>query len=262
MIKTIQSLVATATLFTGVANAALIAHYTFDETSGTTATDSSASGANGTIGSNVTKGAPGVFGTSFTFNNDATQNGIVDMGNVTTVFAAITASQQLTISVWMKWTTPGGRDSAVFLGRDTDANRYVDVGTTSTGGVYGRTRDSATSTGGLVDQVRGTGLNTDTWYHVAYTADAAAEITQLYINGVLQTPTTTAALSFPAFNNFEVGRLGRSVPTDAFAGSIDELRIYDTVLSGTDIAALAAPEPGSAMLVGLGVLGLVSRRRK
>lgn len=264
MKKTIQLLVVAATLSSGVAKAALVSYYTFDEASGSTiAVDSGSSAANGAIGSNVTLGTTGVLGTAFTFKNDATQNGIVDMGNATVLFAALAASQQLTISVWMKWSPTGdARDSAVFFGNDTAANRYVDVGTTTGGGVYGRSRDAATSGAPFSDLARGVGLNDGAWHHVAYTTNAATEVTQLYIDGVLAGSNTTPAVSFPAFNNFEIGRLGRSAPADAFSGSVDELRIFDAVLSSTEIAALAVPEPGSALLIGFAAAGLVFRRRK
>lgn len=247
MKKTIQFLAASAALTAGLAHATLVSRFTFDETSGTTAADSVPGGSSGVIGSNVTLGAAGKFGTAFTFNNDSTQAGIVDMGNAAAL-AALTASQKVTISVWLKWTTPGTRDSAIFLGNDTSATRYLDVGTTAAGGVYGRTRDAANTSAAFPDMLLGTALNDGQWHHVAYTADAAADVTQLYIDGVLAGTTTTPLFTFPAFNNFEIGRLGRSSPTDAYAGSVDELRIYDTVLSSNEIATLAGAPVNDPLL--------------
>lgn len=239
MKRTIQYLIATATLFSGMTQAALVSHYAFDETSGTTAADTGPAAANGTIGSNVTLGTPGKFGTAFTFKNDATQNGIVDMGNAAT-FPPLITSQQATVSVWLKFSPGGGtRDSAVFLGNNAGANRYLDVGTASTGEIYARTRDTANSGDAFPNLLGGSVLSDDTWHHVAYTANAATETTQLYIDGVLVGSTTAPAFTFPAFNNLEIGRLGRSSPTDAYAGAVDELRIYDNVLSATEIAGLA-----------------------
>ena len=261
MKKNIQLLIVAATFVGGVSNAALVSHYTFDELSGTTAVDSGSAAANGTIGSNVTVGTSGVFGTAFTFGNDSSQNGIVDMGNATGLFSAITTSQAVTISVWLSWAAgTGTRDSAVFLGDDTVANRYIDVGTTSTGAVYGRTRNNQGS--GFSDGIRGSDLNSGQWHHVAYTSDAISGESLLYIDGVLQSA-QTGTNTFPtSFSNFEIGRLGRSSPTDAFAGSIDELRIYDTVLSANEISSLAVPEAGVSMLLGLGAMGMIARRRK
>ncbi len=226
--------------FTAALHATLVSHYTFDETSGTTATDSGPAVANGTIGSNVTLGTPGKFGTAFTFGNDATQPGVVDMGNAAT-FAAINTSQAVTISVWMKWTSStDNRDCAIFLGNDTVAASYLDFGTlggvntANLGGVYLRNRTASTQ-----ELLRGSALNNGQWHHIAYTVNAAAEITEVYIDGTLAGTNTTPAFAFPAFNNFEVGRLGRSSPTDAYAGSVDELKIFDTILSASEISALA-----------------------
>ncbi|MEK7952002.1 LamG-like jellyroll fold domain-containing protein [Luteolibacter soli] len=249
---TINLLAVAAALTLGTAEAALISHYTFDETSGTTAVDKGSAGANGTIGANVTLGAAGKFGTAFTFHNDATQAGIVDMENATT-FAAINASQAVTISVWLKWaTSTANRDTAVFLGSNAASDRYLDVGTTggtntaNLGGVFGRTRAATT----FPDLIRGAALNDGQWHHVAYTANATTDVTQIYIDGVLAGSTTTPLFTFPAFNNFEVGRLGRSAPTDAYDGSVDELRIYDSVLTAGEIASLAQGAAGDpSMLV-------------
>ncbi|RYD34544.1 MAG: LamG domain-containing protein, partial [Verrucomicrobiaceae bacterium] len=198
-------------LFSGAAQAALISHYTFDELTGTTATDSGTAAVDGAIGANVTMGTTGVFGTAFTFNNDASQAGIVDMASTTTLFNAVTASQAITVSVWLNWTTAGARDSAIFLGDNTVANRYLDVGTvTATTGFYGRVRNGVNTGFPDITPTPATALNIGQWYHVAYTVDAAADITQLYVNGVLVGSTTATAVALPSvINNFEVGRLGR-----------------------------------------------------
>ncbi|RYD48412.1 MAG: LamG domain-containing protein, partial [Verrucomicrobiaceae bacterium] len=242
MKHTINRLFLLSMLGAGMASGGLVSHYTFDETSGaTTAADSGPGASPGTIGANVTLGVPGKFGTAFTFNNDASQAGIVDMSNAPGLFSAINTSKALTISVWLKWTTPGARDSAIFLGDDTVANRYLDIGTVATTtGVYGRVRNGVNTGFPDLTPATSTPLNTDQWHHVAYTVSGITQATQIYVDGVLVGSTTVPAAVLPSvFNNFEVGRLGRGAPTDAFAGSIDELRIYDNVLSATEIQVLA-----------------------
>jgi LmbE family N-acetylglucosaminyl deacetylase len=240
---------AAAFLLVPALHAAPVSHYTFDETGGTTATDSGPAGAHGVIGTNVTLGTAGKFGTAFTFHNDATQAGIVDMGDATGLFGALTTSQAVTISVWLNRTSSGTRDCAVFLGDNTASNRYLDLGTVAAaGGVYGRVRNGVNS--GFPDLTPAIALNDGQWHHVAYTVDAAAEETRLYIDGVLvASSTTTPAVTLPSlFNNFEIGRLGRSAPTDAFEGSIDELKIFDTVLSAGEIQMLAQGPGGDPFL--------------
>lgn len=246
MNHTIKKLFLLSSLGAGMASGELVSHYTFDETSGTTATDSGPGGANGAIGTNVTLGVPGKFGTAFTFNNDTTQAGIVDMADAPGLFTPINTSQALTISVWLKWTTPGARDSAVFLGDNTVANRYLDIGTVSAStGVYGRVRNGVNTGFPDLTPAPVAPLNDDQWHHVAYTVDAASQTTQLYVDGVLAGSTTTPAAVLPSvFNNFEIGRLGRGSPADGYAGSVDELRIYNSVLSSSEIQVLAQGPSG------------------
>ena len=106
MILAIALVLASALLLQG----AQLSRYAFDETSGTTATDSGTSSSNGQIGSNVTKGTQGRSGNSFTFSNDTSQAGVVDMGNATGEFSPLATSRSITISVWLKWTGSGVRD--------------------------------------------------------------------------------------------------------------------------------------------------------
>ena len=64
----IRRLLLLSTLGGSLASGGLVSHYTFDETGGTTATDSGPAGANGTLGANVTLGTAGKFGTAFPFH--------------------------------------------------------------------------------------------------------------------------------------------------------------------------------------------------
>ncbi|RYD34056.1 MAG: LamG domain-containing protein, partial [Verrucomicrobiaceae bacterium] len=242
--------IALAMVFASFLHGAPLARYGLDETSGNTATDSGTASSDGQIGSNVAKGASGLFGTSFTFGNDASQSGIVDMGNAAGIFGPLSASRAVTISAWLKWTTSGVRDCAVFLGDNTASNRYIDIGTVAaTGGFYGRLRNGTNTGFPDLTPVPVAPLNDDRWHHVAYTADSVGNVTQLYVDGILVGSTSSPAFSFPSpLNNFEIGRLGRSVPTDAFEGSADELRIYDSVLTASEIQALAEEPPADPSL--------------
>jgi hypothetical protein len=49
----------------------------------------------------------------------------------------------------------------------------------------------------------------------------------------------------------------------AFDGAIDDVRIYDRALSGTEVADLyALPEPATLALLALGGLAMLRRRRR
>lgn len=241
------SALATAASFS-VCQAELVAHYKFDETSGATAVNAvAANGGNGTIGANVALGTTGIAGNAFTFNNAAGQVDIVDMANATEIFSKITTSGQVTLSYWIKSTdVSGGRNVAVFMGNDTATNSYIDSGIAGgagpnpvPGSAYGRNR-VATNAAGNIGEKFGPVVSNDAFHHIALSIDTVSKTGILFVDGVLaSTETSTPKYgAFPAFNNFEIGRLGRSAPTDAFGGVIDDVQVYNQALSVRHIAAI------------------------
>ncbi|MBT7065333.1 MAG: LamG domain-containing protein [Verrucomicrobia bacterium] len=90
----------------------------------------------------------------------------------------------------------------------------------------------------------------NTWTHVAvtYTSDGAASTAKFYINGAPDS-THNQAGGLPAAggNEFSVGNTG-TPDRDGLEGALDEVRLYDHVLSDAEIAALAgvsASTPGT-----------------
>ncbi|MCX6344165.1 MAG: metallophosphoesterase [Armatimonadetes bacterium] len=81
-------------------------------------------------------------------------------------------------------------------------------------------------------------INTGGWMHVACTRNSANGQMKVYINGGLQTTGTgpTGARAAPA--NLHFGNLQTTI--NYFSGTIDQLKIYNTVLNTTDIVALVA----------------------
>lgn len=76
------------------------------------------------------------------------------------------------------------------------------------------------------------------WHHVAVTVDRDGNM-QLYVDGTVTG--TPVAASSEAMATTAAVLLGKdSVATTYFAGSIDDIRIYDTVLSAAEVAQLAA----------------------
>ncbi len=98
---------------------------------------------------------------------------------------------------------------------------------------------------GGVWQVRstsGVGLGMNTWYHVAATYDGSSTVA-IYVNGVPATSyctsgTCTGALVTDA-DTLVIGRAGNYLG-EYFNGKLDDIRIYNRVLSSTEIASLAA----------------------
>ncbi|RYD24413.1 MAG: LamG domain-containing protein [Verrucomicrobiaceae bacterium] len=266
-------------------HAALIAHYKFDEAAATTSAVDQLGGTSGVIGSSVVTGVTGIAGNAYQFPDLATAAGIVDMGNASFYAGpgGLNAANQVTYSVWMNSTdSDANRNTILYSGSDTVANSYQDIGMSGEvnvginsvdGSASGRNRPA----GATIPQQTGvfsspTVIHDGTWHHLALTVDLSTATMVLYVDGVASATQNFAAATvlFPVFNNFEIGRLGRtggSGPTDAFGGLIDDVQVYNTALTAGEVQYLysnpgkAVPEPGVFGLAGLGLLALTFRRR-
>ncbi|MCX6344461.1 MAG: hypothetical protein NT018_05225 [Armatimonadetes bacterium] len=80
-------------------------------------------------------------------------------------------------------------------------------------------------------------INGGSWKHVACTRNSATGQMKVYINGVLEATTTgpTGAKSVPATMHF--GNLQTNI--NYFSGAIDQVKIFNSVLTATDITNLA-----------------------
>ncbi|RYD44652.1 MAG: PEP-CTERM sorting domain-containing protein [Verrucomicrobiaceae bacterium] len=266
-------------------HAALIAHYKFDELTGSSAIDE-LGGTSGLIGSGVVIGQTGIGGgNAYLFPDAATQAGIVDMGNASFFSGAngLNSSTQVTYSVWMNSTdSDANRNTVLYSGSDTVANSYQDIGMSGEVNATINSADGAASArnrpaGATIPQQTGvfsspTTLHDGNWHHLALTVDLTTATMVLYVDGVASATQSfgTATVLFPVFNNFEIGRLGRtggSGATDAFGGLIDDVQVYNTALAAQDVLYLfqnpgeSVPEPSVIAFAGLGLLSLAFRRR-
>jgi hypothetical protein len=112
------------------------------------------------------------------------------------------------------------------------------------------------------------------WYHMAWVYHGGGANDELYINGQLATSAWHAWSAWPgtALKDMAgpaaIGAYGGD-GSHALHGEIDDFRIYNTALSASEIATLATPvntpEPGTFVLAGTGLLGLLAdawRKRK
>lgn len=111
-------------------------------------------------------------------------------------------------------------------------------------------------------------INDGQWHLVTTTYDSTAAQKRLYFDGVL----LGSAVSVGSFDvtaaNFRIGEFYiNGTIEQGFNGMIDDVRIYNNALSGTEVASLysTVPEPGACVILLTGLLGLMAyawRKRK
>ena len=95
-----------------------------------------------------------------------------------------------------------------------------------------------------LDVANTTTLNTTDWYHVVATYDGSKDASGLnvYVNGDASNQTDTSLGTYTGMTSnsgsFEIGRFGNG--HSFFNGLIDEVAIFNTELSASDVASLAA----------------------
>ena len=200
-----------------------IAHWKLDETTGTTAVDS-AGGHNGTT-ANTTWTTGHVDG-ALEFNSSADSVTVPDA-------AELSITDELTITAWIDKDGLSGYDPAVTKATTGSDLNYL-LGTWEDEVVFGFSTATDNWQGYYTS---GANLSTGTWYHIAATYDNAGNAVRIYLDG-MQIFSTTTTLE-PVTNSGPV-RLGRSAVNEYWPGRLDDVRIYDQVLSDAEIATLAS----------------------
>jgi hypothetical protein len=96
-----------------------------------------------------------------------------------------------------------------------------------------------------------TAINDGNWHHVVATRSGTSGLMQLYVDGVLQVTGTGSTATRSAPVSLHIGNLQSG--NNYFSGSIDEVRIYNYVVSSTTVAELAGN--GSTLVANYGFEG-------
>jgi hypothetical protein len=257
-----------------------IVYYEFDETSGTTAANSATTGGTYTGTHNTAGGSVTVGQSSFAQGGTAYDFGGGFVGSASALTSSLTA---WTVEAWVNYDS-AKTSASNFLSNDQGGwndDMMFGIGPESGGeGVPGGSvglihQDNANSTRDFV----GAALAANEWHHVVMTGENATGVgtstLQLFIDGVsvdsdatvLGNVTFNGIGGFGAAPNLTIGA-ARPNSSDSgyrsYDGLLDELAIYDSVLSDTQILehATFVPEPSSTALLGLGGLALIMRRRR
>ena len=200
-----------------------------DETSGTTATDSSVYGNDGALGGSLTFDTYSVLGQ---FGNALD---IDAAGTVTIPATALTAiDQQITICFWTYGdsTLPAG-SNYVLTAKDISGNRVLNVHLPWTdGNVYW---DAGNSGSGTYDRIYKAATEAEykgSWRHWTFTKDASTGIMRIYLDGALWHSDTGKTRTMTGINSFSLGA--------AYDGILDDFRVYNRVLSAAEIGDVIA----------------------
>jgi hypothetical protein len=216
----------------------LLVHLKFDEGTGTTALDASGNGNPGEL-RNGASWASGRSGTA------ASLDGFDDHVRVADSPTLNAVSGQLTLAAWVYrassqsgWRLVAGRqygtswDDQYFIGFLDNAYRFG-VHTTSSFPI-----------------VSGAAAPNGQWIHLAGTYDGST--VRLYVNGAQVGSSAAAGAVLSQARPLLVGagqNDGTSAVQEAFAGRVDDFRLYKRALSASEIQALAAPPASSSGLV-------------
>ena len=219
-------------LFTGPASPAatpsanLLAHWRLDETSGTLAADTSSAARTATL-----SGSP-------VWTSSGRVVGALDFpgGAARASFTSPALSGPVTLAAWVRidglpagtfpriLSMPGCELMVIYNSGSAPLLHFESIRTTTNG----RWRSAAGS------------VPTGRWVHLAATYDPAASAPTLYIDGVALPATVNSTPSGALVANTGTGHLANNAAaTRGLDGALDEVVIYDRVLSASELAGLA-----------------------
>ncbi len=227
------------------ANGALVAHYKLDETSGTTAVDSSNNSNDGTMGGGLDAGndnVEGIVDTALDFDGSDDRISL----NAHEENFDFSDENQFTISAWARPVSGDPNTTTIFARGATNSSAGNTVYSLE-GGVNNdwNFNISDGSTEYTIDTTNGT-FDYGEWQHVAGVWDG--ETQYIYLNGVLDKSSSRSG--FNLWNGNEALDRETAVGRDErgnryyFNGDLDDVRVYNQALSAAEIKELVSNSLG------------------
>jgi YD repeat-containing protein len=230
----------------GHAQSGPVGWWKFDEGSGSTTADSSGNGNTGTLVSSPVWAA-GIIGPgALTFN------GSTNYVNAPNTAGSLDNLQNttMTVAAWIKASSSGGGGAGRII--ENGGWFFAMAGASTAPSV----RFTIQDTGAYTTSSNSVALNT--WVHVAATWDVRGTGSgiHIFVNGVQADGTANAGTGTPG-TDVGSASIGNRASDHArgFAGGIDDLRVYNRILSAAEIRALADSSPPSTPS-GLGATGV------
>lgn len=164
---------------------------------------------------------PSAIGSGYSLSFDGVDDYVVAPGGAT----AISSSNLFSVSKWIKLSSIGANQ----LVWSSASTHYLQIN--SSGYINWAV--------GAVFRVYGSNpLSTGVWYHIAVIRTASGDNGTVYLNGVAITPTAGTIGVTPAGTDLYIGRY--TTASYYFPGKIDDVRIYSTALSLSQVGELYA----------------------
>lgn len=224
---TVQATAGGASATTTVTVAAANAWYTANTSNGTTLTDSSGNGLDGTL-SGAYAYAPGVAGNALALSG----------GYASLPTGIVSSVSDFTIAAWVKASSLTNWARIFDFGTGTSSYMFL----TPDAGGTNKLRFAITTSGGSGEQqLNGPALAVNTWTHIAVTLSGSTGT--LYVNGAAVATNTNMTLTPGNLGSTMQNYLGKSQfsADPAFNGLIDDFRLYGVALSASQVAELARP---------------------
>ena len=206
-----------------------LAYLKLDETSGTTAYDSSPNGNHGTL-------VGGPVWVSGQFDNGLDLDGVDDH---VTLPAGVTASlRDFTVAAWVKLDSLDNWSRVFDFGSNTANYMFL----TPSNGATRKLRFAISTSGGGGEQIieSPAALPTGAWTHVAVTLSGRTGT--LYVNGSVVGTNHSMTLSPSSLGATANNYIGKSQYPDPYLnGQVDEFQLHDRALAVAEVAALANP---------------------
>ncbi|MBN1866164.1 LamG domain-containing protein [Candidatus Sumerlaeota bacterium] len=239
---------------TAVSAQTLVAHYKFDENGGATAADSSSTGNTGTLENGVGWDTNVLTGWVYDFGPSAALfDGVDDRMTAPDDPAINFGAGSFTISMMIKGTTDTLTDQNTLLikgTRSSDGSDYPGSGGkryelyARAGNIYFTVDDNVTKTETGGGSLPGATVMTGDWVHLVAVRDRVADVLHIYVDRVQEVERadstnnsideSTPLMIGGFWTNTEFGHYQN------YAASIDDVRLYNDVLSEFEIEMLYA----------------------
>lgn len=210
-----------------------IAHWEFDDNGGTTATDSSGNGYDGTV-----VGATWVDGTGVSaLDFNAAGSNTVDVP----VAPFNTLDNEISFALWVVGDSAVMPvDNSVLRAEDSSGNRILNIHLPwGSGKVYWDVSENGVAYDRIEKQASGDEIK-GVWNHWVFTKDAVDGTMAIYLNGA---PWYSESGKTDTIGTCTVARLGSGIEKFYYDGIIDDVRVYNKSLNPTQVADLYASLP-------------------